>query len=369
MDKVIIFGAGGMFKKFFPYIVKQVEVVAISDNNQEQKDEYVKEKYIKPDLIKELEFDYVVICCSAFDEVRQQLLAQGIDSSKIMIILRYIDMLEVRKYHLERYVSQYTGEGSSITDRFAYKALCKAAASEPDIFDIFRRFNIYTGIVETVSQSQGKECMDAIADNVIIRYDMDDWTGFQQNDLYGGPITYDFLVKNTYKVCLSPTTVRYVKILQDIMSLFNSDKIKCIAEIGVGYGGQARLIMSKLPIERYFLIDLPETIELVNVYLNKFSYGDKFVLCDGTQPMNIREYDLMISNYAFSELKREVQEQYMESVLLHSKAGYLIWNNLSNDKYGGYSVEEILDCIPGARVIDEVPLTHAENRLIVWGTK
>ena len=42
-------------------------------------------------------------------------------------------MLEVRKYHLERYVSQYTGEGSSITDRFAYKALCKAAASEPDI--------------------------------------------------------------------------------------------------------------------------------------------------------------------------------------------------------------------------------------------
>lgn len=109
MDKVIFFGTGGMFKKFVPDILKYVVVVAISDNNPEQGDEYVKKMYIKPDSIKDLMFDYVVICCSVFDEVQQQLLAYGIDSLKIIFISEYINILEIRRYNLKHYMPTMGG--------------------------------------------------------------------------------------------------------------------------------------------------------------------------------------------------------------------------------------------------------------------
>ena len=39
--------------------------------------------------------------------------------------------------------------------------------------------------------------------------------------------------------------------------------------------------------------------------------------------------DFCISNYAFSELTRAVQDSYLEKVILKSKAGYMAWNCLS----------------------------------------
>lgn len=359
MKKVIIFGMGKLYERYFQEIAEQCEVVAISDNDP-KKAAY--KLYIKPEKIVEQEFDCIVICSSAYHEIQQQLSSYGIEGSKIKYLRSF---LEVLRYNLEKYVSMR--DETSITDNFEYRALCKAAAEDTAVFDIFRSSVIYNKVLEHVSKEQGQEYLDIIRNNQDFWYDTNDWINFQQNDLYGMPKTYEYFLEADVKMYLSPTTIRYAKVLQDIVRLFDCKQIRSVAEIGIGYGGQARLAMDYLDIPIYYLIDIPEVTELASVFLNKFENKGRFVLCDGTQSMEVREYDFLISNYAFSELTRDVQESYMQSVILHSRAGYMIWNNLSNALFGGYSVEELIDKIPDSEILDEIPLTSPANKLIVWG--
>ncbi len=128
--------------------------------------------------------------------------------------------------------------------------------------------------------------------------------------------------------------------------------------------------MQYCPIKEYAIIDLPEVLELVKQYLRQFSIKDKNVrYIDGTSVFKEEEYDLVISNYAFSELQRNVQEMYINKIISHSKKGFIIWNNLSWKRLGGYSLEEVLACINGSKIIPEDPQTGVENCIIVWGMK
>lgn len=77
----------------------------------------------------------------------------------------------------------------------------------------------------------------------------------------------------------------------------------------------------------------------------------------------------MISNYAFSELTREVQDIYLDRVILKSQSGYITWNSLSYDMMDGYALNELLEKIPNSFTIPEEPLTSPNNCIIVWGTK
>ena len=54
------------------------------------------------------------------------------------------------------------------------------------------------------------------------------------NDLVGGSNLVDY--KDVGHV--SPSSLRYAKVLSDILVLFKKKKFKKIAEIGTGYGGQ-----------------------------------------------------------------------------------------------------------------------------------
>ena len=90
---------------------------------------------------------------------------------------------------------------------------------------------------------------------------------------------------------------------------------------------------------------------------------------DGGHIYFSEDYDLVISNYAFSELRREVQDMYLEKIILRSKRGYITWNSISLKNFGGYSVNELLAKIPGSIRIDERPLTDPDNCIIIWGNK
>lgn len=174
---------------------------------------------------------------------------------------------------------------------------------------------------------------------------------------------------------VSPTTLRYVKVLQDIMTLFDVEKIRRIVEIGVGYGGQCRILVKYLKnVEKYYLFDLPEVLQLSRTWLKKtFSeekeYAKKVEFIDGTGVDIDRRCDFVISNYAFSELTREVQDIYLDRVILKSQSGYITWNSLSYDMMDGYALNELLEKIPNSFTIPEEPLTSPNNCIIVWGTK
>ena len=75
-----------------------------------------------------------------------------------------------------------------------------------------------------------------------------------------------------------------------------SMKLIQLLKIGVNYGGLCRLISPKLQL------------------------GGKIKFVDGLHLYIEIHSDLVISNYAFSELKREVQDMYLEKVILNSNA-------------------------------------------------
>ena len=162
----------------------------------------------------------------------------------------------------------------------------------------------------------------------------------------------------------STISLRYLKVHLDLISEFgNLDQFK-VAEIGAGYGGQSFFIIKQNRIKSYKIFDLPEVNQTISMFLSQFELPIK---CEfGESPSKTENFDLVISNYAFSELNRNVQKLYLENVLQKSTRGYMTWNDLSFKKLGGYSLAELLDLLPGSRYKDEYPLTAIGNVIITW---
>ena len=110
---------------------------------------------------------------------------------------------------------------------------------------------------------------------------------------------------------------QYITVMNRIVELFGSlDKFR-ICEIGGGYGGQAKVILDNYKPSCYHMIDLPEPLALQQRYLDGYPV-ELF-----TEPTG-QEYDLVISNYAISEIPDN--KLYIDEVLHLSKHGYITCN-------------------------------------------
>ncbi len=131
------------------------------------------------------------------------------------------------------------------------------------------------------------------------------WT----NDFYGSPQMYNYGQKR-----FSTSTLQYIGVLSKLIELFGPLTGKRICEIGGGYGGQCRTVTDMFFPECYHIIDLPEVCELQRKYCQADCY---------TQPTG-QEYDLVISNYALSEIPDN--KLYIDEVVKRSKHGYITCN-------------------------------------------
>ena len=251
------------------------------------------------------------------------------------------------------------GKETSISDQNSYVQICELAVVNQSVFSKFRRCLEYRLILEHVTKRFGKQYLDIALRNSDV-FDYYDRIKIQNS--VGNPVTFRF--KKIGRT--SPTTLRYLKVLVDLVELFGPLDNKVICEIGVGFGGQAHAIAANQNIQKYLLFDLPPVLELNKKFLGAIGSIDKFEFIDGRDPSE-RSSDLVISNYAFSELNREVQLMYLERVIPKAKMGYITWNELSYKKLGGLSVEELLVAIPDSILIAEEPLTYANNVIIAWG--
>ena len=130
--------------------------------------------------------------------------------------------------------------------------------------------------------------------------------------------------------------------------------------------------MRTLPIEQYNLVDLPEVLALAERFLTQLDVAGDIRYIDGTHLYHDVPCDLIISNYAFSELVKPVQDIYIRKIIRRAKAGYITWNQSALQRGGwnkGYTLEEFLNIIPEATTIPEEPLTAPGNCIVVWGTK
>lgn len=251
----------------------------------------------------------------------------------------------------------------SISNTDSYIQSCIDATINQKKFNVFRRNPNYTKILEHFSHNYGLEFLKIInKDKYILKY----LENALKNDLVGSPITNDY--PKIGKV--SSTTLSYIKVVSDLGKLFNSLGSMSICEIGVGYGGLCRIIGCYYYPQSYTLMDMPEVLNLSRKYLNQYNI-DYRLHYRTVSELNGNTYGLVISNYAFSELEKSIQQIYLTRIIKPSRRGYMIYNDISPKSYNSFTVEEIKKHLEDAghevSITLEEPLTHPKNKLIVWG--
>ncbi len=249
---------------------------------------------------------------------------------------------------------------SSISDYTNYPQFCELAVSDDSIFACFKSYPEYTYILEHVPKEHGLLFLQHIMDKS--RELVDFFPKFKENDLYGTPQTYSFGPIGEF----SPTTLRYIKVLGDLLASFGKLTDMRIVEIGGGYGGQCKIINDYCGFKSYVLVDLEPCLKLAKKYLDKF--GIKNVeYCTMEQLKDNESHDLTISNYAFSECIREVQDTYFEKVISKARRGYMTCNLLAQANFPNcFTRQELIDNIP-AQYHEEDPLTAPGNYILTWG--
>jgi putative sugar O-methyltransferase len=244
-----------------------------------------------------------------------------------------------------------------------YEEAVENILSSESQFKRFRRKYDYREILEHVDFELGKEYFLRIKE-----LDPQLKTakkGFNRNDSIGSPRSYHY----PHFEMISPTTLRYIAVALEIEKEIDLQNTHKIVEIGAGYGGQAAILDKLIPNLEYFIFDLPLVQKLIGKYLSSLGMRN-FTHMSLEDTTTNREFDLVISNYAFSELPKNLQIEYLEKVLLKSKNGYLIMNsgrgNSTGRSAGKLSLEEISDRIPGLLVKEEIPLTSPDNYVIYW---
>lgn len=249
---------------------------------------------------------------------------------------------------------------TSISDYTLYSDFCELASQDNRVFSKFRSCIEYKEILEHVTRSLGNSYLNEIrnygADNYKIRE--------LASDDIGKPFKFNYHGVGR----LSPTQLRYYKVLFDLEKHFGRLAGYKVVEVGIGYGGQSSQICMEHDVSSYTLIDLPSVLKLAKKYLDirtpksPINYGND-------SHRFVHDFDLFISNYAFSELRRDIQNEYLDKFVFKSRRGYVTYNHITPKTWGSYSAVEFAKKIEGSEIIAEEPNSADGNVIVLWGHK
>jgi putative sugar O-methyltransferase len=264
---------------------------------------------------------------------------------------------------------------TSISDLPQYREFCRKAAVDDALFAGFRQNPEYCWVV---SATVAHEARDYYAVLERRGFDFGFFERIRDLDRVGGPplATYERAGE------ASPQTMRYVKAVSDIETLFEPLDGKSVVEIGVGFGGQCAVLSRRFQVARYTLVDLAEPLMVARRYLRSLGI-DNVVFAELAELSPAVRHDLVISAYGVSEVARPYQVEYVNRVLRWAAAGYLILNSEQMRQvrgwheyiYGGDVIyaEEMQSLLPDSRFLGEEWLAVGEHefatRLMVWGTR
>ncbi len=257
----------------------------------------------------------------------------------------------------------------------------------------FKSHPHYRYVLEHVFERQGNEYLIEISRrfNEVYTANKDYLIELcHMNDSVGQPVKYNL---SNFTQC-SPTNMRYI--LHSFLILTHMKECLIdnvdIIEIGGGYGGLCFFIhklahLFGITIRSYCIFDLPAPLYLQRKYLENLQVFERnreptlplaakannFELSnEPTQEAsyfgvnyaelnnikNLYTHSYLISNYAFSEISRELQAQYTEYVINpYTSYGFLAWNMI-----------EVYNFVDNAHIIveDEVPLTSRTNKYVYY---
>jgi putative sugar O-methyltransferase len=275
-----------------------------------------------------------------------------------MLPIRILDELKNRAISWDVSVQDWRTTGS-LSNTPSYLNAIQAALTSEESFSKFRSCKSYRKILEHVPPRTGEKYLRQLKKAEVPFQTLKNLV--PQINL-GGPATYHFHDLGS----VSPTSIRYAKVHNDIRNLFGDLTNFKILEIGCGYGGLALQMMNGESLRSFEIADLEVVEQLAEKYVLRINPETKNVFGIARQH-NHKEIDLVISNYAFSELTRELQDEYLENFILNSKRGYMIYNHINPIEFESYSAHDFCKMVPGAEIIQEIPQTDKTNVLVVWG--
>tara|TARA_R110000823_G_scaffold315331_1_gene446615 strand:+ start:786 stop:1550 length:765 start_codon:yes stop_codon:yes gene_type:complete len=180
---------------------------------------------------------------------------------------------------------------------------------------------------------------------------------FIVNDTLGNPKLYTF-----EGITISPGTLVFMKVLSDIATFKD---VKSIVEIGSGYGGQAQIIKASLDVD-YTCIDIPGVLGLCSSYLGELGTSATFIPSTDVKEVSA---DLVISNYALSELDETGVQFYLDHVVKNCKYFYMAVGNYSPGMPRHAYLMEKLGEMFDLTIEKENPKTSGHNNIFVLGER
>ena len=251
---------------------------------------------------------------------------------------------------------------TSVSDNIsAYKKIALLSSLDDKIFNNFKQEPDYRIVLEHVSIEQGQQFLNVISRDNPHLLELHNLNIFKLNDILGGAD-----IHNYNGIHISPSTLRYIKVLSDLIKLFGTLDNKNIIEIGSGYGGQALLILKFFKNVKYTFVDLDECLELQKKYLDKHGINNEVLKF---KKNNFEDnYDLVISNYAFSECSRNIQYYYIDNIINKSRNCYMTINDIYvKGENASLNLEETKHLIKKIyNIIDEEPQTGQNNCILYF---
>lgn len=206
----------------------------------------------------------------------------------------------------------------------------------------------YNNVLENLSRDNGIEYLSRI-ETEFPHVTFEDIRSFiMANDKNGGSIKTIFTMKNMKLLYCSPSNLRYIYHALLILSYYKETNCRNIVELGQGYGGlflAINLFMNKIPgltINKYIMIDLPNSCKLTNKYLEAHNsiiqiprdVYDNTILDNITVPITECKQTpndtFFISNYCFTAIDSVEQEKYVDKIIKPCSHGFLIWQTCFN---------------------------------------
>lgn len=233
------------------------------------------------------------------------------------------------------------GGDASVSGSMQWPGICHSLASGKVISGGFRQLLPVREVVETLAPSDGRHFAEWIRESDCRWLDdgrvhrLDDW---------GDPIKAWKSVLRTRRP-FSPTTLRYVAHAIWLGRSGYVGRGGDVVEIGVGFGGLAAA-NALVSDARSVFVDLPSVCGVARMMMGEIGLSD---WC-------LSEFELsgdycLVSNYAFSELRADVQDMYFERYIRAAPRGAILSNAaMFASGIGGRTDDELVEWFRGEGV-------------------
>jgi len=288
-----------------------------------------------------------------------------IKAMTIYYTYRYIGL--PTKSFLKKYVPDAVRIRTSGSDVKSYRDICRLASQDEIVFSTFRVHKDYGYNLGEWQNDTRKIALDIIQNEYpdLLAYTKK----FEESEKFGGPVIHKTEIGN-----LSDPTIRYIRTLGNIKTQFGPLDNFNIIEIGAGYGGQCKITSDVFKFTSYTLVDLPEVLGLDKKFLTKLNVQNVRYMPPNEVP-ETGSYDLIISNFAFAECERTVQQVYIDRIIKNAKHGFITYNfdghpSQDYNPIRPYYKEEIINIIGQHHkltVLDDYPHPdHCQPFIMVW---